>query len=101
VPQEIASTVYRITQEALRNIARHSGARTASVLLDVADDSLILTIRDTGSGFSVDTARAQPGLGLTSMEERARMPGGTFEITSRPGKGTIIRVQIPWIRSRQ
>jgi len=93
--EQVASTVYRITQEALRNVARHSGAKTATVSLSATIDTVTLRIRDTGSGFNVEAARAQPGLGLTSMRERALMLGGTFDVTSGTGKGSTITVRIP------
>jgi signal transduction histidine kinase len=98
VSKELASAVYRITQEALRNVARHSGAKDASVSLRGTEDALILNVRDSGCGFNVEAARSQAGLGLTSMEERARMLGGTLEIQSKPGKGTTVVVRIPFVR---
>lgn len=95
---QVSSTVYRITQEALRNVARHSGAKTASVCLSASVDAITLRVADTGCGFDVKAAHAQPGLGLTSMGERARLLGGTFDVTSRIGSGSIIRVHIPRVR---
>jgi PAS domain S-box-containing protein len=101
IPQEHASTIYRITQEALRNVAKHSGANTAFVSLVGSERDIMLTIRDTGKGFRLDEARAHGGLGLTSMEERARILHGTLEVNSRPTAGTTITARIPWTRDNR
>jgi PAS domain S-box-containing protein len=97
IEQEHASAVYRITQEALRNVAKHAGATRVSVSLVGSAQGITLRVRDNGKGFRVDGAKADTGgLGLTSMEERARMLGGSFDISSQPGKGTTITACIPW-----
>ena len=87
-------TVYRVVQEALRNVAKHSGARRAAVSIAGKNGALLLTIKDSGRGF--DTSRSKKrGLGLISMEERVREAGGTFTIKSSPGEGARIDVRIP------
>jgi signal transduction histidine kinase len=96
IGQELASALYRITQEALRNVAKHSGTTKASVSLVGSDKAITLRVRDNGIGFRVETARGGGGLGLTSMAERARMLGGTFDIKSSPGEGTTVTASIPW-----
>jgi two-component system CheB/CheR fusion protein len=93
VPRPVAVALYRITQEALRNVSRHSGAYDAAVELQCSGEWIELAVRDSGIGF--DRTEARPGLGLTSMEERARLINGTFEVVSRPGAGTEIRVRAP------
>jgi signal transduction histidine kinase len=93
VPRPVAVALYRITQEALRNVSRHSGAHDAAVELQYSENWIELAVRDSGIGF--DQTEAPPGLGLTSMEERARLINGTFEVESRPGAGTEIRVRAP------
>ena len=90
--------LYRIAQEALRNIAKHSRAREAWVALTATDDGILLSIEDTGVGFSSDQTRGKLGLGLDSMEERARLIGGEFTIRSEPGKGTFGRSLGPMFR---
>lgn len=99
LPREIESTLYRIVQEALTNIARHAKATRASVLLERRPDAIVLLIEDDGMGF--DPARVmgesatRESLGLYGMEERASLVGGRFMIESSPGAGTTISVEIP------
>lgn len=98
VDPEIETHLYRIAQEALNNIAKHSNANHVSVMLEGRDGHLILIVDDNGSGFDAknsETKDASKGLGLVGMRERASLVGGEFEIESRPGKGTAIFVRIP------
>jgi PAS domain S-box-containing protein len=91
--------VYRIAQEALANVARHSGATAVSVRLSRDGDEIGLAVEDNGRGFDVDAIRgrnrAGRGLGLVGMRERSELLGGTFEVESGPGQGTRIRVRLP------
>ena len=100
VPKDVALCLYRIAQEGLRNLAKHAQAPEASVSLEGKDDVLILTIEDTGIGFDPAQIRGKGGLGLASMEERARLIQADFCIDSQPGKGTVIEVRAP-LRGRQ
>jgi signal transduction histidine kinase len=93
VAAETETHVFRIAQEALTNIARHSGATEARLKLAVMDATLLLTISDNGSGM-VDNGKGQ-GLGLLGMRARARSVGGSCSIESQAGKGLIVRVQAP------
>lgn len=95
VSHDVAVCVYRVTQEALHNAARHSGARTIQVSLRAHNDGLELLIEDDGRGFEEQTARRQGGLGLTSMDERARLVGGNVRVDSVAGRGTRINLRIP------
>ena len=95
VPNNIALTVYRIIQEGLANIAKHANTKNAYVFLESNDNSILLTVRDTGKGFDPVQVRHYAALGLGSMRERVRLVNGEFSITSRPGKGTSIEVEIP------
>jgi two-component system sensor histidine kinase UhpB len=95
VPHEIALSVYRITQEALRNAARHSGAQTVHVQLRTSADLLELDIEDDGIGFDELAARRRGGLGLTSMDERVRLVGGSVRVDTSPGHGTRISLRVP------
>jgi signal transduction histidine kinase len=95
-PPEAAIHVYRIVQEGLNNVARHSGAREAWVTLEEKDDQLSLEIRDNGAGFDAEARRATgQGMGLMGMRERAEHLSGTFSIQSTPQKGTTISVRFP------
>ncbi len=94
LPANTALTIYRITQEALRNISKHSSAQSAEVALNGMPDHLNLTVKDTGIGFHPD--QVEPGgLGLTSIRERVRLLDGNLQIDSKPGEGTRIDVSLP------
>lgn len=95
IPKEVALCLYRIAQEALRNIAKHSKAREARLALTATDDSILLSVEDTGVGFNAGQTRGKPGLGLDSMEERARLIGGELTIRSKRGSGTLVEVWAP------
>jgi len=92
LPEEHKTCIYRVVQEALNNCARHAQARVAQVSVRSQPGQILLSVEDDGSGF--DPARVR-GLGLLGMEERVRHLGGTFEIDSRPGRGTCMRVSLP------
>lgn len=89
--------LYRITQEALRNVIKHAKVRAAQVSLEALDGHAVLTIRDAGVGFSTANPRDREarGLGLTAMRERAGLARGTVQLASEPGRGTTIQVTVP------
>lgn len=95
LPLDVRTSLYRITQEALRNTWKHAPNSAAHVKLREDGEQLQLTIEDTGPGFDVLRVRAEGGLGLLSMDERARLVGGTFLVSSKPEAGTILVVSIP------
>jgi signal transduction histidine kinase len=95
VPPDVALCLYRVTQEALQNVVRHSGAREARVSLEGHPDRLAVTVSDTGVGFEAGTRRADRGLGLTGMQERLRLVGGTLVIDTTPRRGTRIQARVP------
>jgi PAS domain S-box-containing protein len=92
---EAATHVYRILQEALNNLVKHSRANSAAVTIERDVRSVHLRIQDDGVGFDVRRRLNSGGLGLTSLDERARMLGGSMIIESAPGKGTRLEFQIP------
>jgi two-component system CheB/CheR fusion protein len=94
IPSGVALCVYRVVQEALGNVAKHAGAKRATVSISSSDDALQVAIRDDGHGFDLDRVKGK-GLGLISMEERVRHLGGTFAISPKPGDGTRIEIRIP------
>lgn len=89
----LATTVFRIVQETLTNVARHAGASEVTVRVDEVDDGIRLTIQDNGRGIS--DAKDKKTFGLLGMRERIAMLGGRLEIHSRPGKGTRIAGWLP------
>jgi len=95
VPEEASLCLFRVAQEAIRNVHKHSGCREALVELDEISGSLRLRISDRGSGFDPTAAETSQGLGLLSMEERLRSMGGELFVHSRPGGGTCIEASIP------
>ena len=93
VSDQTAIHVYRVLQEALANVARHSGAREASVRLRSREQTLELEIEDRGRGFAPDGSRR--GLGLVAMRERAALVGGTLDVGEVAGGGTRVRLTVP------
>jgi len=95
VSPEIALCLFRIVQEALRNVQKHSGAANAQVGIERVDDSLHLSISDNGAGFDVEDSSRPQGLGLWSIRKRVRLVGGRYEICSKKHEGTRIDVWTP------
>lgn len=96
-PKDVTLCLYRITQEALQNVVKHSGAAEAEVELSRHSDEIVLCISDSGRGFDVESVKGVAGLGLISMRERLRLVRGHLSIESEPSRGTRIRVRIPEI----
>jgi two-component system CheB/CheR fusion protein len=93
IPQNAAAALYRITQEALRNVAKHAGRTHVKITLEALDQKLRLEIADFGEGFDMESTRQ--GLGLISMAERANLVNGKLSIHSALGKGTTVAVEVP------
>jgi two-component system CheB/CheR fusion protein len=100
LPEAISLCLYRVAQESLRNIGKHSAASQVRVALHGDDGEVSLEIEDVGDGFDLENVRGKRGLGLVSMDERVRLVDGTFSIQSEPKKGTIVLVTVP-LGSRQ
>jgi signal transduction histidine kinase len=86
----IATAAYRISQEALTNVARHASATRAKVTMSFDSSKLSLSIKDNGTGFEPESLGDADGLGMANMRERANLVGGFFDVQSRPGGGTRI-----------
>jgi signal transduction histidine kinase len=102
LPPLVETAVYRIVQESLMNVRRHSGATAASVVVERRDGIVAAIVEDDGTGFDVHEAQARlpdfigrEGLGLLGVRERAAVLGGTIEIESMPGSGTTVFARIP------
>jgi len=89
----IETTIYRVVQEALTNVAKHAGAQRVSVTVVERDGAVEIAVTDDGSGFSGEGPT--DGLGLIGLRERARLAGGRHDIESRPGEGTTVHAWIP------
>jgi signal transduction histidine kinase len=88
--------VYRVAQESLQNISKHSCASRVSLCLSSADKRFRLSVCDNGSGFSPDLALGKPlSFGLAGMRDRAALLGGTLAVTSKPGKGATVTLDLP------
>lgn len=95
IEAEVATATYRILQESLTNVARHSGADHVEVTLRCSSEGLWLEVRDNGQGFEMKGVREKSSLGLLTMYERARACGGQFDVRSVPGTGTTVSLRVP------
>jgi PAS domain S-box-containing protein len=101
IPADLALCLFRITQEGLRNIKRHSGSSRAEVRLEMVKETLHLSVSDWGRGFDMKNRSPQSGIGIRSMEERLRFLGGYLEVHSRPTEGTRIDAWLPLEAARR
>jgi signal transduction histidine kinase len=100
LPEFIEETLLRIGQEAVTNTVKHSGANSIRIGLEFTDQNIALEVRDNGKGFTPENC-AGPNdghFGLLGMSERAKRLGGQLSITSAPGSGTVVRVELPLMR---
>lgn len=95
IPSEIASSVYHIAQEALRNVAKHSRAESVLVTLESKAGTIRLTVKDQGIGLPANQSQAGKGIGLSAMRERAHLINASLSIQSQPGEGTEVAVEVP------
>jgi len=96
LPLKVGVPLFRVLQEALHNVIKHSGVRQAEVQLREDSGEIHLIVSDLGIGFDVEAALAGKGLGLTSMRERVRLANGTIVIESKPVGGTTVHVHVPF-----
>jgi signal transduction histidine kinase len=95
MPADVALSLYRIGQEALRNVAKHSGSREALVNVARKGHRVHLLVMDKGCGFAPSKAEANLGLGLVSIKERVQLVHGSLSVKSKPEQGTRIEVHVP------
>lgn len=95
IPPEVSLCLYRVTQECLHNIAKHSGAREAGVAIRGDKDGILLSVTDSGTGFDPNLVADQGGLGIVGIRERVRLVNGIISVNSQPGQGTRIEVRVP------
>jgi signal transduction histidine kinase len=95
LPYDVELCVFRIVQEGLNNVVKHSGSREAAVTLYATGDMLVVTVADPGRGFDQSAAAMHDGVGLASMRERLRLINGELTVRSQPGQGTTITARVP------
>jgi signal transduction histidine kinase len=96
LPPDAETTLYRIAQEALTNVARHSRATRADVMLERQGAFALLTVEDDGVGFEPEEMKsAGGGFGLLGMHERSALVGATLQIESAKGEGTTVLLRLP------
>jgi signal transduction histidine kinase len=95
ISPELATGFFRIFQESLTNVLRHSKATKVEAMLNLKDGLLILNITDNGIGFKAKEIESKKTLGLLGMKERTLIMGGSYEITSKQGKGTTVVIIVP------
>jgi signal transduction histidine kinase len=95
VPYDIGVCLYRVAQEALRNVTTHARATTAQIALARQNGHVVMRVTDDGRGFDVNGAAGRRGLGLVSMSERVRMLGGRFEVQAAQNTGTVVVATLP------
>ena len=95
LPEGQRTCVYRVVQEALTNCARHAQAQQVRVTIHGSSSQVSLTVQDDGVGFAAGNRGKSRGLGLIGIEERVRALGGSMEIVSQPGRGTLLRAMLP------
>jgi protein-histidine pros-kinase len=94
LPKSLETAVYRVAQEALTNVKKHSGSKTAKIQLCREGSQVVLRVEDSGCGFDTKATRSG-GFGLRGMTERVRLLGGNCSIQSRPGAGTQVVARFP------
>ena len=101
LPEVVEENLLRIGQEALTNIVKHSGATSAEIKLEFCAQTVVLKSKDNGKGFAPENCAGPDDghFGLLGMEERAKRFGGQLVITSAPGQGTAIHVEIPIVQA--
>jgi hypothetical protein len=101
MPNDVALCLFRVAQEALGNVVKHSKAKSAQVAVGANPDCIWLRISDAGKGFATDHQNARSGIGLIGMRERLRLVGGTLVVKSEPERGTEILAEVPLAASEK
>jgi signal transduction histidine kinase len=105
LPAEVETQLFRIVQEAVTNIARHSAARNVRIRYAVDDADVLMSVEDDGVGFDINELSLDPtslrGMGLRGVHERLELLGGELEVSSSPGQGTLLRIRAPILNGKQ
>jgi signal transduction histidine kinase len=95
IPSDVTLCLFRVVQEGLQNVAKHSGALSCEVTLTGSREGIHLSIQDSGIGFDTARLKLKSGLGFVSMRERLRLVGGEVTVESKPSEGTRLDVRVP------
>jgi signal transduction histidine kinase len=101
LPKDLTLAIFRIVQESLNNVVKHSGATEVNVALEGTAETVRLSVLDNGRGFDVASIASKRGLGFISMRERLRLIGGEMSVMSKPSLGTQISVSVPLQRESE
>jgi signal transduction histidine kinase len=91
----VVTALFRIYQELLTNVARHSGATKVNTSIYIDNNTLYMSVEDNGIGFNSEGVISKKTLGLRGIKERTNLIGGTYEIKTRPGQGTFVLIFVP------
>lgn len=94
-PPPVVELLWRVAQEAVRNVARHSGAARMSLTVRHEGDRIVLEVVDDGVGYARDVVVAGDHFGLRAAESLVREHDGTLDVESAPGEGTVVRMEVP------
>ncbi len=95
LPPDVAAILFRVAQEAIRNTQRHAGASLLAVRVALTGESVVLTVKDDGQGFEAARKAPEGHVGLRLLADLAAEAGGTFAVTSHPGDGVLVRLEVP------
>jgi two-component system sensor histidine kinase DegS len=96
VPEQDATSIFRVCQEAFTNITRYALAKNVLVSINISEENILLIIEDDGIGFDTSSVQNKKSFGFLGMKERVLSLGGKFELISSPGNGTKIIVSLPY-----
>jgi PAS domain S-box-containing protein len=99
IPKDVGLCLFRVTQEALSNVVKHSGAKSARVEFGANESLVTLQISDSGTGFDPSVKKPNAGIGLIGMNERLRLVGGQLRVNSEPNRGTEVLAEVPLVKT--
>lgn len=95
LPKDVSSCIYRVAQESLRNVSKHSKTETVFVSLEMVDSAVRLTVKDLGIGLVRSSSESRTSIGIVGMKERARLVNGNLSLQSKAGEGTEVSLEVP------
>jgi PAS domain S-box-containing protein len=99
LPKDVSSCIYRVAQESLRNVSKHSKTETVFVRLEMVDSAVRLTVKDLGVGLARNASESRTSIGIVGMKERARLVNGNLSLQSRFGEGTEVSLEVPVVEA--